>query len=162
MKKYKIAIVEDNRMFANITAEFIANEMEAEVLVFNDANSFLESDLQSFDLVLLDYYLNIQDFFAPTGELILDKLGKLNIRIPIILLSDVQKPSKVIELMGKGVLDFIPKSETLFISLLKAIKSLKEIEEESNHEVVLSNASKALSKRVAIRTVLLLVILLIL
>lgn len=89
MKKFKIALVEENTMFANVVKIFLQGELNVELEIFSSAKSFLEGALLSFDLILLDCYLNISDFSTPSGEAVLSELKSKGIKLPVILFSDL-------------------------------------------------------------------------
>jgi FixJ family two-component response regulator len=149
-------------MLANILREFLESEIVVSINLFATAQDFLDSDLESYDLIILDYHLNIQDFFAPTGELILDKLNELDINVPVILLSDMKKPEKVISLMGKGVLDFVHKSETLFLDLKKSILEIQVTKDVIDDLKSKDDEEGDLNKRLLFTTVFVLTLLFIL
>ncbi len=122
MKKFKIALVEDNTMFANVVRVFLQGELDVEVKIFSSAESFLDSEISSFDLILLDYYLNISDFFAPSGEVVLNEMKSKGLNVPVILFSDLINREKINQLIGAGVVHFIPKTECLFEELLIVVQ----------------------------------------
>lgn len=124
MKKLKIALVEDNTMFANVVKFFLQDELKVDVEVFSSAESFLEGAILNFDLILLDYYLNISDFFAPSGEFVLNGLKSKGIKLPVILFSDLVDDEKIDQLKSEGVIHFIPKSERLFEELIQIVQDI--------------------------------------
>ena len=123
MKKLKIKLLEDNTMFANVVKVFLQTELAVEMEIFSSAESFLEEDEQDFDLILLDYYLNISDYFAPSGEVVLKELKSRGKKVPVILFSDLVDDEKIKQLMGNGVIHFVPKTECLFEELLLIVKN---------------------------------------
>lgn len=126
MRKFRAALVEDNTMFANIVKHFLESELEVEVEIFATAESFMESNIKSFNVVLLDYYLNISDFFAPSGEIVLEHLKQLKFELPVVLFSDIEDSKKVNHLMKMGVVGFVPKSEDWFEKLTVCVKGIQE------------------------------------
>ena len=76
-------------MFANVVRVFLQGELDVEVEIFSSAESFLDSEINRFDLILLDYYLNISDFFAPSGEVVLNEMKSKDLKVPVILFSDL-------------------------------------------------------------------------
>lgn len=138
MENYKIALVEDNTMFANIVKMYLQNEIGVIVDIHPSVDSFLESNIESYNLILLDYFLNISDYFAPSGEIILNQLNEQNFNTPVILFSDIEDPVKIEKLVNKGVVNFIPKSENLFEELRITIQNIIDEQKKSKELLNLS------------------------
>tara|TARA_B110000211_G_scaffold234632_1_gene305237 strand:+ start:1137 stop:1628 length:492 start_codon:yes stop_codon:yes gene_type:complete len=160
--KRKIAIVEDNIMFANILANHIQEEYKAETSIYTSADQFMESNMKEYDLLILDYYLNISDYFAPSGEKVLKSINSTDIKLPIILLSDLNEPAKVSKLMREGVSQFVKKDDRLFLRIIESISEIMKLKDSCEELDKNEFLSHKLSLRMITVTSVVLVLLMIL
>ena len=71
------------------------------------------------DVIILDYHLDGIDKTAMNGIETLDKIKKFDADIPVIMLSSQDKIEVAISCMHHHATDYVVKSETAFVRLLK-------------------------------------------
>ena len=79
------------------------------------------------DLIILDYLLDGVDRDAMNGIKVLDKIKEFNAEIPVVILSAQDKIDVAINCMHHAAFDYVVKSETAFMRLLKIINSIFEM-----------------------------------
>lgn len=91
-----------------------------ELSVFEDGQTCLDHIGLHPDLILLDYTL--PDL---TGEEMLQKLRAMNEEMRVIMLSGIDDPAIIKNLLEKGAYDYIIKDKLTKTRLLNAIKHVK-------------------------------------
>jgi two-component system, OmpR family, response regulator len=76
------------------------------------------------DVIVLDYHLNGVDETAINGIETLDRIKAYNADIPVVMLSSQDKIDVAINCMHHKATDYVVKSETAVIRLLKAIDAI--------------------------------------
>jgi len=106
MKKFNVAIVEDDPLYGKMLRHKLALDPEYEVSLFTNAQEILNAHEMPFDLVTLD--LNLPDM---SGLDLFKALRKLKPRLQVIVLSGQDRVDTAIELFKLGVFDYLIKDE---------------------------------------------------
>ncbi|HTB53590.1 MAG TPA: ATP-binding protein [Ferruginibacter sp.] len=132
MNKLRILIVEDN----DNDADLLKRELQKSALQFVseivETREKFEHALLSFipDIILSDYSLPAFD-----AESAFDIKQKLLPHIPFIIVSGVIGEENAVELIKKGVTDYIQKGK-LFTLSQKITRALKELKEKEEKEII--------------------------
>lgn len=106
---YKIFLVDDDETFLMILRRHLELKKKFEIYSFNSGESCLEQLHVSPDIIVLDYNLNRSGSLM-NGSEVLEEVLKLPIRPKIIMLSGQEDGQLVLELIKKGIRDYIVKS----------------------------------------------------
>lgn len=124
--KIKVFLVDDDALFLKaLEADFIHGG-EYVVYTFSTGELCLEKLELNPDMIILDYQLDGIDPGAMNGIQTLDKIKSVSTNIPVIMLSAQDKIEVAVNCMKHRALDYIVKSETAFLRIDKAIKSVIE------------------------------------
>jgi two-component system, OmpR family, response regulator len=122
--KAKIFVVDDDEMYLKmIEIEFLqypAFKLET----YATGEICIENLSHEPDLIILDYHLDEVDKHAMNGIQTLDKIKKINPRIPVVMLSAQDKIEVAINCIHHKAFDYIVKSETAFLRLQKVIATI--------------------------------------
>ncbi len=113
----KILVVEDEESVASVLVEKLKNSgFEAEYVI--DGKLALEKvKNNNFNLVLLDLFLPVMDGFE-----FLEKLKKSNIKIPVIVSSNLGTEEQIERVKNLGAKDYFVKAETSIEEIIERIK----------------------------------------
>lgn len=78
-------------------------------------------------MIILDYLLDGVERDAMNGIKVLDKIKEYNAEIPVVMLSAQDKIDVAINCMHHAAFDYVVKSETAFMRLLRIISSILEM-----------------------------------
>ncbi len=123
-KKILLFLVDDDALFLRSLEIEFGQNTESEIMTFPTGELCLESVLQNPDIIILDYHLNGVDKDAINGLETLDRIKRINSRIPVIILSSQDKIEVAVNCMKHQAFDYIVKSETAFLRLQKAITTI--------------------------------------
>ena len=131
----KIAIIEDDKWYAEMLKYHVNLNPDVEARVFEDATSFF-ADKTLMDIVIMDY--GLPDM---TGDELLTKLRNERSKSDVIVVSAQEDVGTAIDLLKNGAFDYIVKDEDTKDRLWNAIhfireqRQLKERIEELEDEV---------------------------
>jgi len=131
----KIAIIEDDKWYAEMLKYHVNLNPDVEALVFEDAASFF-ADKTGIDIVIMDY--GLPDI---AGHELLSKLRNERSKSDVIVVSAQEDVGTAIDLLKNGAFDYIVKDEDTKDRLWNAIhfireqRQLKERIEELEDEV---------------------------
>ncbi len=132
----KIAIVEDNAMYAKIL-EHALQEDGYETGTFGSTHEFLDSGIDQWDIISLDHSLPDQ-----SGMEVLQDIQSAYPDKPVIYLSGQEDVEVVVEAYDKGAYRYIIKNELAVPRLKKAIENAaKSIELRREVEILRQNIS---------------------
>jgi DNA-binding NtrC family response regulator len=123
-KKILLFLVDDDALFLKSLEIEFAEYTESAIETFATGEKCLENIKQNPDVIILDYHLNSVDINAINGLETLDRIKKINMQIPVIMLSSQDKIEVAVNCMKHQAFDYIVKSETAFIRLQKAITTI--------------------------------------
>ncbi len=131
----KLFLVDDDPLFLkSLEIEFLQYSNFV-VETYATGELCLENLDHNPDVIILDYHLDSIDKKAMNGIATLDEIKKINLNIPVVMLSSQDKIDVAIECMHHQATDYVVKSETSFIRLQKIINSVfqfKKMEKELN------------------------------
>ncbi len=118
---FTIFILEDDLIFAKIMAYHLSLNPDYEVEVFQDGKSLLANLYKNPSVITLDYNLP-----GMTGLEVLTKIREFNPDLPVVIVSGQQDISTAIELLKKGVYDYIIKDQDTKDRLWNITKNIRE------------------------------------
>ena len=123
--KVKVLLIEDNEQFARLVSLYLQKHEEAKFQVTwkpsGEAGFEAIKNDDSFDIILMDYFLPGQTGFEVTR-----RLYEKNIHIPIVFLTVNREFDLVLEVMKLGVEDYLVKEEILSPVLPKTLLNVLE------------------------------------
>ena len=134
--QYKIFVVEDNILYAQILKKHLTDE-GYQVKVFHNGRDFMASLDEKPDVVTLDYTLPDM-----TGH---DVLKKIQRRMPgtnVIIISAQENINTAIDLMKNGAYDYIMKAPDTREKLSNIIKNIRETDQLRTENKLLKDAIK--------------------
>jgi CheY-like chemotaxis protein len=124
-RQISVLLIEDNAEFAKLVSLYLQKDNEAKFVVTwkPDGESGMEAikDDDSFDVILMDYFLP-----GETGFEVTRKLNAKEIKIPIVFLTANREFDLVLEVMKLGVEDYLVKEEILSPVLPKTLLNVLE------------------------------------
>lgn len=127
-KKIKLFLVDDDALYLKSLEIEFQEHANFELYTFSSGEMCLKSIHHKPHLVILDYYLNGIDKNAMNGLDTLDKIKAFDESIAVIMLSSQDSIDVAIKCMHHMALDYVVKSETAFIRLLKIIKAQLKVQ----------------------------------
>jgi len=121
MEPFRIFIVEDDPWYSELLAYHFSDAEEYEVSRFADGRSCLKSLHQQPDLITVDYRLPDMN-----GLELFDQLRRWNPQVPIVIISGQEDVKTALELLRKGVYEYLLKDDNTRDTLLKAVLRAKE------------------------------------
>lgn len=125
--KIKVFLVDDDALFLKTLKIDFLHGGEYEIYTFATGELCIEKLELKPDVIILDYWLDSINMGAINGIQALDKIKAMSPTIPIIVLSAQDKIEVAVNCMKHKAFDYIVKSETAFMRLDKAIKSIMEM-----------------------------------
>lgn len=134
MSVFKIFIVEDDPWYAQILKHHLSMNPDYEITIFSNGKSCLEQLHQKPNAITIDFHLPDM-----TGEKLIDKIKAVNNQIPLIVISGQEEISVAVELLKKGISDYIIKNDNtksfVWNTLLKITENQQlKSEVESLHD----------------------------
>ena len=124
--KIKLFLVDDDAVFLkSLEIEFLQHA-DFEIETFATGELCLANLSHNPDVIILDFYLDDINPTAMNGIETLDKIKKVNEKIPVIMLSAQDKIDVAISCMHHKAFDYVVKSETAFVRLQKNISTIYE------------------------------------
>ena len=133
---YKIFVVEDNTLYAQILKKQLIDEGYV-VKVFHNGRDFMASLDEKPNVVTLDYTLPDM-----TGYDVLKKVQKRMPGTNVIIISAQENINTAIDLMKNGAYDYIMKAPDTREKLINVIKNIRETEQLRTENILLKDAVK--------------------
>lgn len=121
MNKYKIFIVEDDVIYAEMLKYYLSMNPDFEVISFATAKDCLANLHRKPDLISLDYSLP-----DAKGKDILKRLKESNPDLPVIVISGQDDISIAVELLKSGATEYLVKNDSTKGLLWNAITRIRE------------------------------------
>ena len=122
--KIKIFLVDDDPVFLRLLEiQFLEND-KFTLETFKTGELCIENLYHKPDIVILDYYLNSVIKKAMNGLETLDKITKLDMAIPVIMLSSQDRIDVAVDCLHHKAIDYVVKNETAFMRLQKIIATI--------------------------------------
>lgn len=121
MEHFRIFIVEDDQMYAKILSYHLSQNPDYEVSTFNSGKELIANLYKGPSAISLDF--NLPDM---TGFDVLKKIRDYDAELPVIIVSGQQDISTAVELLKKGVYDYVLKdsdTKDRIWSIMRNIKS---------------------------------------
>lgn len=134
-QKIKIALVDDDALFLKLLEIELLNHADFEIETFSTGEECVQNLTNDPQLVILDYNLDGMNKNAMNGIETLDRIKSYNSIIPVIMLSSQDKIDVAINCMRHKANDYVVKSETAFLHLVKIIMNIfryKQMESDLN------------------------------
>lgn len=120
-KPFKIFVVEDSEWYNRLLVHTLSLNPDFEIKSFSNGRDFLNSLIESPDMVTLDYRL--PDI---TGLELLKRIKDENSDIQVVLISEQEDIDTVVNLLKLGAYDYITKSDDIKDRLLNTIRNIRE------------------------------------
>ena len=133
--KIKIFLVDDDAVFLKLLEIEFRNSGDFSIETFATGELCLKRLAEDPDIIILDYHHDSIDKNAMNGIKTLDRIKTIDLRVPVIMLSEQDKIDVAIECMHHKAYDYVVKSETAFLRLKKAITTImryQKMEKELN------------------------------
>ncbi len=134
-KRIKLFLVDDDALFLKSLEIDFLNQSNFEIETFATGELCIAEISRNPDIIILDYHLNGIDKNAMNGIDTLDAIKNYDKKIPVIMLSSQDKIDIAINCMHHNAFDYVVKSETAFLRLLKNISTIyndRKIKKELN------------------------------
>jgi DNA-binding NtrC family response regulator len=121
MSVFKIFIVEDDPWYAQILKHHLIMNPDYEVTIFSNGKSCLEQLHLKPNAITIDFHLPDM-----TGEQLIDKIKAINNQIPLIVISGQEEISVAVDLLKKGISDYIIKNDNTKTFVWNALLKISE------------------------------------
>jgi DNA-binding NtrC family response regulator len=123
-EKIKLFLVDDDALYLKaLEIEFLKNS-DFQIHCYTSGEACIDNLSLKPDVIVLDYHLDGVDVNAINGIMTLDLIKEFNSSIPVIMLSSQDKIDIAINCMHHKAFDYVVKSETAFVRLLKVITAI--------------------------------------
>jgi two-component system chemotaxis response regulator CheY len=115
-KKYKILCVDDSKSIHAFLQECLVPITETIDHVYDGQQAVdkLKSNLNAFDLIILDWEMPIKD-----GPTTFNELKGLGLKTPVFMLTSKNNPSDIMQMIEAGVTEYMMKPFTADIVIEK-------------------------------------------
>lgn len=118
--QFSIAILDDDKWYAELLKYNLDLNPEYSVECFSDPNEFLKAAVR-FNVLCLDI-----DLGEMNGEQVMDKMDAKGISIPVVVISGQQEVEVAIRLIQRGAFDYLIKDENTHARLWKTIQNIRD------------------------------------
>jgi CheY-like chemotaxis protein/AraC-like DNA-binding protein len=133
--KIKVFLVDDDPVFLRLLEiQFLENDGFT-IETFTTGEKCIGHLYQKPDIIILDYHMNSVIKKAMNGLETLDKITKLDIVLPVIMLSSQDRIDVAVDCLHHKAIDYVVKNETTFMRLQKIIANIlsyKNMEKKLN------------------------------
>lgn len=133
-KMLKIAIVEDNEFYSSLLSFQLRAKLSAEISMYACGEDLLATDVEQYDVVLLDLKLDSVNDKALDGQEILKILTERKCTAKFVILSAEERIETAIEVLNIGAVDYIVKNEQALEKLLASLHDIIEYK-NINHDL---------------------------
>lgn len=131
MENYTIFIVEDDQWYGEILSYHLGLNPDYKIVRFETAKECLANFHLNPNLVTIDFSLPDMQ-----GDQLFQQLRALNPQIPVIFISSQEEISVAVELLKKGVNDYLVKDDTtkdLLWNSIQRIRETQSLKQEVEH-----------------------------
>jgi two-component system, NtrC family, response regulator AtoC len=121
MDAFRIFIVEDDALYARVLAYHLSQNPDYEVTVFTSGKELLANLYKGPSVISLDFYL--PDI---SGFDVLKRIREYDPELPVVIVSGQQDISTAVELLKKGVYDYVLKDNDTREHLWSVMRNIKE------------------------------------
>ena len=109
---FKIFVIDEDPMMREKIRNFLSGKYaDGEVSIFSTGEECLLELFRNPDVVVLDYHLDIGDSEAMNGIDILKRIKELAPQVPVLFLSNLDRPEIAENTIKYGAYDYIVKNE---------------------------------------------------
>jgi CheY-like chemotaxis protein len=119
-EKKLLYVVDDDPMITSLVVKRFTSD-GYDVQAFASGEDVLDAIDRKPDLIILDYFFVNENREQMNGMEIFERIKKLDLEIPVIMLSGQDKGEIVLELARKGIDDYVIKDNNLIDNLQRAI-----------------------------------------
>lgn len=133
--KIKLFLVDDDAVFLKLLEIEFLEQADFEINTFSTGELCVENLSLNPDVIILDYFLDGVNRDAMNGIETLDKIISFNPNISVVMLSSQDRIDVAINCMHHKATDYVVKSETAFLRLVKIIDTIfkyKKLEKQLN------------------------------
>jgi DNA-binding NtrC family response regulator len=134
MKKFNIAIVEDDPIYSRMLKHKLSLDSEYNVAIHESASQFLAEKRTHWDVLTLD--LSLPDM---SGLELMQAVRKANPDLHVVVLSGQDKVDTAVELFKLGIFDYIVKDEHAMEKLWYSVHKATNHVELSQEVIELRN-----------------------
>jgi two-component system OmpR family response regulator len=121
----KIFVVDDEAFMRDAVSSFLKKKFpQAEISGYTTGEDALHNLFTKPDLIILDYYLDLDDDKAENGIEILKKIKNVLPHIPVILLSGQENPSIAADTIRYGAYDYVVKDDNAYHRLQLIVEKI--------------------------------------
>lgn len=122
MEKFKIAIAEDDKWYAEMLKYSLSLNPDYEVFVFNTGKSLLNK-LKEIEPAVVTVDFSLPDM---NGDEILKKIKIINPEIEVVVVSGQEDVTTAIDLLKQGAYDYLVKNEEVRDRIWNTVLNIKE------------------------------------
>ncbi|HBH47618.1 MAG TPA: hypothetical protein DDX98_03210 [Bacteroidales bacterium] len=126
-----IYIVDKNRSYRNVIISCLKALKLTNIKTFDDGEQCYASSQRSADLIILDYNLGKENW---TGIEFMEEYSRLHSNTSFLFLSSFTGIETAVKAIRKGALDYILKSKTGLVRLVKQLEGYKQFHTKSRRE----------------------------
>lgn len=128
MKKYKIALVDDDPVILMMIKLTLENYENIEVVTFESGEAFLKLyTIVKPDILITDYYMDSINEDAMRGSDLIIRLDQNEVNIPTIILSSQDDLKLAVELSKFQIADYIEKTKDYANRIADSIQDIIRI-----------------------------------
>ncbi len=116
--KKNILVAEDEKAYAHALVLKLQHAGYDAKSAVNGEEAMRMIKEEKFDLLFLDLIMPIMNGFD-----VLEALKKQNVKLPIIVLSNLGQPSDEEKVRGLGAIDFVNKTNTSILDVIKKVNN---------------------------------------
>ena len=120
METFKIFVVEDDLMYAKILSYHLAQNPEYEVMVFTSGKELIANLYKQPSAISLDFYLPDMSGFD-----VLKRIREFDPELPVVIVSGQQDIATAVELVKKGVYDYVLKDSDTRERIWSVMRNIK-------------------------------------
>ncbi len=124
MKKIKVILVDDDFIFLEMLEAFLSDVENLQISKAKTGEECLRVIDNSFDIVVLDYFLNSENPNAMNGLEVLKKIRTIFPHIKVIVLSGQEDGNLVYDFVRENVASYVVKDDNAFENVRKAIDAI--------------------------------------
>lgn len=123
-KKIKVMLVDDDFIFLEMLNETLCDIENIEIETAKTGEECIEKLDTSYDVLILDYFLNSENPNAQNGLEILKQTRQINPQIRVIVLSGQEDGNLVYDFVRENVDNYVFKDNNAFENVHKAIEEI--------------------------------------
>ncbi len=132
MDPFKIFIVEDDELYGAMLKHHLSLNPDNEVHLYTTGSEFLKNLYKNPSMISLDYRLPDM-----SGMDVLKRIKEYDVELPVVVVSGQEDVGTAVELLKKGVYDYVVKDDDTKNRLWNVVKNVKEHQDLKNELIEL-------------------------